>query len=75
MQLQPTTQNITTSGTIAPGMRHIEFILSSDFSGAINGASLDGSSIGVYSIDAPAGDVLSGMNYVISAGSAILTVY
>jgi hypothetical protein len=75
MKLHPITQNVTQDGGVPSGMRHIEFILSSDFAGTINGATFAGALVGVYAIEAPAGEHLAGMNYTIGAGSAILTTF
>jgi len=81
MKLHPITQVVTEGGSVAPGMRHIEFILSADFSGTINGASMAGTgsnavpAVGVYVLDAPPGDVLAGLNYQIGGGAAILTTF
>jgi hypothetical protein len=81
MKYYPITKVITADGSVAPGMRHIEFILSADFAGTINGAAFAGTggagapAVGVYGIDAPPGGELAGMNYSISAGGAILTTF
>ena len=43
-----TTANGTTSGSVSAGKHHIEFILSTDFTGTIGGVTIS-SSLGVYS--------------------------
>lgn len=74
-----TTTNLTTGGatTIAAGALSIEFLLSSDFQGTINGAAVNNTGtivLGVYRLDAPPWKPLSALTYTITAGSAILTV-
>lgn len=74
-----TTSNLTTGGptTITAGALSIEFLLSSDFVGTINGATVNNTGtivLGVYRLDAPPWKPLSSLAYTITAGSAILTV-
>ncbi len=75
----PVTTLVTTSGSVAAGKQHIEFILSSDFAGTINGATVSGGGtlpLSVYSPGeaAPRG-TFSAVSYTITAGSAILTTW
>jgi hypothetical protein len=74
-----TTTNLTTGGptTITAGALSIEFLLSSDFQGTINGATVNNTGtivVGVFRLDAPPWKPLSALAYTITAGSAILTV-
>jgi hypothetical protein len=73
-----TTSNLSTVGstTITAGAISIEFILSTDFKGTINGASFDNTgtnAVGVYRLDAPPWKPLAALTYIITAGTAVLT--
>lgn len=77
--ITPKTSVATGSGSVGAGARHIEFILSTDFVGTINGAVFDNtvstSSVSVYPLDAPPGSTFGVIPYTISAGSARLTTF
>jgi hypothetical protein len=81
MEHHPITQVVTTDGGVPKGSRHIEFILSADFAGTINGTAVNGTgttatpAVGIYVLDAPPGETLGGLAYTISAGGAILTTF
>jgi hypothetical protein len=63
--------------TITAGAISIEFILSSDFTGTINGVAFNNTgtnAVGVYRLDAPPWKPLSALTYTITAGTVILTV-
>lgn len=75
MDLQPITKVVTGNGSIGAGRKHIEFILSTDFAGTINGATIDPAIVAVYVLDAPPNYTLPAMKYTISAGSAVLTIF
>jgi hypothetical protein len=70
----------TTEGpiTIAAGAISIEFLLSTDFTGTINGAAFDNTVatlvVGVYRVDAPPWKPLAAFIYTITAGTAIRTI-
>lgn len=71
-----TVTNITSSGSVAAGKRHIEFILSSDFAGTIGGVTMSGTSLAIYSPGTVGpGYCFDALAYTISAGSAILTTW
>ena len=66
--------NVTTSGSVSAGKYHIEFILSTDFTGTIGGVTIP-SSLGVYPPDdAPPGRSLGSLAYTVTGVSAILTI-
>lgn len=66
----------TGDGTIDAGKRHIEFILSSDFAGTIQGAAISGATLSVYDPGAPpVGSTLGAVGYTISAGNATITTW
>lgn len=71
--------NVSTSGTVAAGKIHIEFLLSSDFVGSIGGATINNTSgtlaIGQWSCDVPPTAPTASLAYTITGGSAILTAY
>jgi hypothetical protein len=74
-----TTTNRTSEGpiTIAAGALSIEFLISSDFVGTINGATVNNTTslvVGVYRLDAPPWKPLGAFVYTITAGSAIRTI-
>jgi hypothetical protein len=74
-----TTTNLTTGGptTITAGAISIEFLLSSDFVGTINGATVNNTGtivLGVYRLDAPPWKPLAALTYTITAGTCILTI-
>lgn len=70
-QLTPvsTLVNSGSGATITAGKRHVEFILSSDFAGNINGIAYSGTTDAVQSFDAPPGYTLAAIAYTRSAGS------
>jgi hypothetical protein len=62
------------SGGHVNNARHIEFILSSDFVGTIDGEAITGAALAIYNPgDAPIGSTFAQLDYEISAGNAILT--
>src|ERR1700735_386791 len=70
-----TTSNLTTGGptTISAGAISIEFLLSSDFQGTINGATVNNTGtivLGVFRLDAPPWKPLAALTYTITAGTA-----
>jgi hypothetical protein len=71
--------NVTASGTVAAGMLHIEFILSSDFVGSIGSATINNTSgtnpVGVWGADIRIDKPSAALAYTITGGSAILTAY
>ena len=74
-QVTPSSSVVTTNGTVAAGKKHIEFILSSDFAGTINGVAYSGATDAVQSFDAPVDGTFAAMSYTISAGSARLLTW
>lgn len=63
--------------TVSAGAISFEMILSSDFVGTINGATVDNTStlvVGVFRLDAPPWKPLAAVVYTITAGSAVRTI-
>lgn len=71
--------NINSSGTVAAGMEHIEFLLSSDFVGSIGSAVINNTTgtlaVGQWSADVKPTKPSTALAYTITGGSAILTAY
>lgn len=71
--------NVNSSGSVAAGMIHIEFILSSDFVGSIGSATINNTSgtltVGVWGADVSPTKPSATLAYTITGGSAILTAY
>ena len=81
MTRQVKTKSLTTSGSIPTGCVHVEFIVSADFVGVINGQAMAGTgapgvpALDVYGVDAPPGDILTGFDYTMSAGGGWVTYF
>lgn len=72
-QLTPASSTVTTDGTVAAGKYFVEFILSTDFSGTLNGIAYAGANDAYKSFPSQAGRALGAISYTVSAGSARLT--
>lgn len=74
-QRAPTITTASASGSIAAGSRKNTLIFSGDFTGSVLGVAFSGAVDGSLTIDAPSGDTLAAIAYIVTAGSIrIITV-
>lgn len=64
-----TVTTVSTSGTVAAGARKLTLVLSPDFTGTILTGTFSGAVDAAVPFDAPAGDTVGAIPYVISAGN------
>lgn len=64
----------TTGATIAAGAKSVSFIFSSDYAGAVNGATIDPAVTASKSFNAPGPDTLPAIVYTCTAGSVTVDV-
>lgn len=67
------TSVVTGSGSVAAGARHVEIIASTDFTGTINGATINPTHFREFSFPSAQWNTLPAIPYTITAGSLYIT--